>query len=82
MTIGIVTCRLPLAARVGDAPVVTMMSTLRRTSSAASAEEAIDFTLTDFHSITMFFPVDVSEVVQTPTEGFGAVRDSGNGGPN
>jgi hypothetical protein len=45
-----------LAARVTVGPVVTMMSILRRISSATSAGIRSGFPYADRHSMTMFFP--------------------------
>ena len=55
MTMGIVVVA-SFAARVTDAPDEKMMSTLRRTSSAASAGSRSSFPSADRHSMTMFFP--------------------------
>ena len=55
MTMGIVAVA-SLAARVGTEPGVTMMSTLRRTSSAASAGRRSSFPSAYRYSIAMFFP--------------------------
>ena len=55
MTMGIVEVA-SLAARVAWGPAVTMMSTLRRTSSAASAGRRSNFPSAYRHSMTMFFP--------------------------
>ncbi len=55
MTMGIVEVA-SLAARVAVGPAVTMTSTLRRTSSAASAGRRSSFPSADRHSMTMFFP--------------------------
>ena len=55
MTMGIVEVA-SLAARVAVGPPVTMMSTLRRTSSAASAGRRSSFPSAYRHSMTMFFP--------------------------
>jgi predicted ATPase len=55
MTMGIVTVA-SLAARVPDGPVVTMTSTLRRASSAATAGRRSGFPSAFRDSMTMFFP--------------------------
>ena len=55
MTMGIVEVA-SLAARVAAGPAVTMMSTLRRTSSAASAGRRSSLPSADRLSMTMFFP--------------------------
>src|SRR5947208_1978904 len=54
ITIGIVEVA-SLAARVDDGPDVTMISTLRRTSSAASAGRPSGFPSAYRHSMTIFF---------------------------
>ena len=55
MTMGIVTVA-SLAGRVDAGPAVTMTSTLRRTSSAASSGRRSSFPSAYRHSMTMFFP--------------------------
>ena len=55
MTMGIVVVA-SFAARVGNGPAVTMMSTLRRTSSAASAGRRSSFPSAYRNSMTIFFP--------------------------
>ena len=55
MTMGIVTVA-SLAARVTGGLAETMMSTLRRTSSAASAGRRSSFPSAYRHSMTMIFP--------------------------
>ena len=55
MTMGIVSS-LPWLAWVDVGPAVTMTSTLRRTSSAASARRRSGFPSAHRHSMTTFFP--------------------------
>ena len=55
MTMGTVVVA-SLAARVTVGPVVTIKSTLRRTSSAASAARRSNFPSAYRYSMTMFFP--------------------------
>src|SRR4030095_7735747 len=55
ITMGIVTVA-SLAARAAGGPAETMTSTLRRTSSAASAGRRSSFPSAYRHSMTMFFP--------------------------
>ena len=68
-----------LAARVGIGPAVTMTSTLRRTSSAASAGQAIEFSLCISPLNDNVFPLHVAKLAQTLPECLDAGRVSGKG---
>ena len=79
MTMGIVEVA-SLAARVRCGPPVTMTSTLRRTSSAASSGRRSGFSLRRSLLNDNVFPLDVSKLAQTLPECLDAGRDSGKGG--
>ena len=78
MTMGIVTVAA-LAGRVADGPAVTMTSTLRRTSSAASEGRRSSCPSADRHSMTMVFPLHVPQLAQALPECLGAGRHHGQG---
>ena len=63
MTMGIVEVAA-LAARVGAGPSVTITSTLRRTSSAASSVQAIEFSLCPSNVNDNVFPLCVPKLAQ------------------
>ena len=73
MTMGIVTVA-SLAGRVDSAPPVTMTSTLRRTSSAASAGRRSSFPSPYRHSMTIFFPSTYPSSRRPCAEGLDASR--------
>ena len=58
---------------------MTMTSTLRRTSSAASVGQAIEFSLRRSPLNDNVFPLDVAELAQTLAECLDAGRVSGKG---
>ena len=76
MTMGIVAVA-SLAARVSVEPAVTMTSTLRRTSSAASVREAIEFSLRRSPLNDNVFPLHVPKLAQPLAECLDAGRGSG-----
>ena len=79
MTMGIVAVA-SLAARVAVGPAVTMTSTLRRTSSAASAGRRSSFSLCISPLNDNVFPLHVAKLAQTLPECLDAGRVSGRGG--
>ena len=78
MTMGIVEVA-SLAARVTIGPAVTMMSTLRPTSSAASPGSAIEFTLCISPLNDNVFPLHVTKLAQPLPECLDTGRDRGSG---
>ena len=73
MTMGIVL--VAFFARRAPCPVlVTMTSTLRRTSSAASSASLSMSPSADRYSMAMFLPLDVTELAKPLTEWFQMIR--------
>src|SRR5207302_6066777 len=68
-----------LAERVGDGPAVVMISTLRRTSSAARSGSRSPFPLGRLIVNDNVFTLDITKLAQTLPECFDAIRDTSRG---